>query len=132
MVEDIVHVGLSLGHEPVVAKDIAQFAEAVHIIGGLLEAPPVGAPVMRVLAHLEIAGPAATVERIGHRFRMTRETVFLSLQDFPDPALWGDVGDKSFRESGIGSHGNTRSDGDRRSPPLHAGKEEKGYAEQGK
>ena len=64
MVEDVIHIGLALGHELLVVEDIAEPAETVHIIGGLLETPPVGAPVVGVLAHLEIACPATAVERI--------------------------------------------------------------------
>ena len=59
-------------------------------------------------AHLEIACPAAAVERIRHRFRVTRKAVLLSLKDFPNPAFGGDVVDKTLSESGEGSDRNNR------------------------
>ena len=129
VVQDVVHVGLALGLELRVFENVSQPGEAVHVVGGLLEAPPVGTPVVGVLAHLEVAGPAAAVERIRHRLRMARQAVLLPLQDLPDPAFGRDVIDQAFGENGIGRHGNPGGAGNRGFPLLLARDKEQGNPE---
>ena len=109
MVQDIVDIGLALGHEFRVVDQVAEFAETVYIIGGLFEPPPVGTPVVGILAHLEVAGPAAAVKRIRHRFRMACQAVLLPLKDLPDPAFGCDVGDQALRKDRMGRYREIRS-----------------------
>ena len=99
MVEHVVYVLVPDREQVLVVKDVGESRETVEIVGGLLIAPPVGAPVLGV--PLELTGPQRGIVGIGHGLGMTGEAVPLPLKHFEQPALRFDVGYQPLLEYGM-------------------------------
>ena len=86
---------------PVFGK-ISQSGQSVQIICCLFKTPPTVSSAGAVT--LELASPQDAVIRIVHCLGMSAEAFLLPFQNLGEPALRGDVGDKSLRINGMRGH----------------------------